>query len=191
MGQRRGGRPRREALPERLGGPRSPARGAPSLRLGPRSERLPGAGKAHPEGVRSVGAGSANRARAERRQIEDKVRLALIGKRMIEGSDGWEQRQARAREETRAARAKAADTRRGDGGRLTSRASREAAQEPMGAFTRCSCGWGGYGKHICNPDPARKAAARLAAEVGVSRATVEQAVTRATGFPRRRRCLAR
>lgn len=96
---------------------------------------------------------------AERRQIEDKLRLALIGKRMVAGSDAWEAKQAKAKEEASSGRARAAEERRGVGGKLTSRASREARQAPKP-----------------RGDETRKTAARLAAEVGVSRATVERAL---------------
>ncbi len=87
---------------------------------------------------------------AERRQIEDKLRLALIGVQMIEGSDSWKEKQQAAREKTRAG--KAAGGKKGGRGRSIGPASQEAA-----------------------PIRPEKASARMAAEIGVSRATVERA----------------
>lgn len=107
---------------------------------------------------------------AERRQIEDKTRLALIGIDMVAGSDSWEAKQAKAREETSRARSEAGKK----GGRGNEKA---AASHEAGALWRCrDCGASGRGpnKHIC---PSRKSAARLANEIGgVSRATVERAL---------------
>jgi N6-adenosine-specific RNA methylase IME4 len=92
---------------------------------------------------------------AERRQIEDKTRLALIGIDMVRGSDEWEAKQARAREKTRQAKS--------EGGRKAGkgRPSREGpANRDRSEVAR-----------------ELQSAARLAEQIGgVSRATVERAL---------------
>ncbi len=102
---------------------------------------------------------------AERRQIEDKVRLTLICKCMVEGSDAWAAKQASAREATARARSEAAEKHRGPGGKLTSRPSREGPQVTPPASRDRS-----------EPARAREATTRLALEAGVSRSTVERAL---------------
>lgn len=99
---------------------------------------------------------------AERRQIEDKLRLALIGKAMLQGSDAWEKAQKKAASEASEAHRETikAQPRGADGRVRAVPASREAKTEER--------------NHAA--ESARKASARLAAEVGVSRATVERAL---------------
>lgn len=98
---------------------------------------------------------------AERRQIEDKLRLALIGKAMLAGSDTWEKAQGKAKEQANEARSEKAQARpRDEKGKLQpSPASHEATLE-----------------RDHRAEASKKAAARLASEVGVSRATVERAL---------------
>lgn len=91
---------------------------------------------------------------AERRQIEDKVRLALIGKRMVEGSDGWEAKRATAKADANRSRS---TTQKGK-----SVEERRASHEARGSPKR-----GGS---------ERKESARLAEAAGVSRATMERAL---------------
>jgi N6-adenosine-specific RNA methylase IME4 len=92
----------------------------------------------------------------ERRHITDATRLALIGKQMVCGSDRWAAQQERARA--------AANKSRSDSERKTKSerngcpASREATHRNHAA------------------ESSRKTSSRLAAEVGVSRSTMERAI---------------
>jgi 16S rRNA G966 N2-methylase RsmD len=98
----------------------------------------------------------------ERRHMEDKVRLALIGEEYLAGSDAWEQERTAAREAANRARSEATKQQpRQDGGLFgsTGVASREAT--PVRTYTK--------------EQEQAKTAARVAAEVGVSRASVERA----------------
>ena len=98
----------------------------------------------------------------ERRQIEDKVRLALIGRQMVEQSDAWLAAQEKAKEEANRARSEKVKGYRNAA--KNSPASCEA--KPKAPASR------DYRR-----EHPRKAAARLAEEIGgVSRATVERAI---------------
>jgi N6-adenosine-specific RNA methylase IME4 len=93
---------------------------------------------------------------AERRQIEDKLRLAMIGTRMVEGSDAWAAKQDRAKAETHS---KQSEAKRGNKNAAKNKApSREGELKPR--------------------DRSNSQAARIAEEIGqgVSRATVERAL---------------
>ncbi|MEY2669321.1 MAG: hypothetical protein RJA59_1959 [Pseudomonadota bacterium] len=93
----------------------------------------------------------------ERRQIEDAIRLGLIGKEMIKGSDSWEAKQEKARE-------------------LTSKAHSEAGKKG-GRGNKAPPSREGPAFQAAPRDRSRTEAARLAEEIGgVSRSTMERVI---------------
>lgn len=99
---------------------------------------------------------------AERRQIEDKIRLVLIREEINVGADAHDERKRKAQEEANRARSEAA--RGNQNAAKNSRASHEAPPTPLPPVRDNAV------------KEARKSATALAAQTGVSRATVERAL---------------
>jgi hypothetical protein len=102
----------------------------------------------------------------ERRHIEDKMRWALIGAEMVQQSDAWEAKRATARADVTRAKSEA-----GKKAQALQAHDHRGRMLPAVASHEANAG-----RQYTAEDAAKKTAASLAAEVGVSRPTMERAL---------------